>query len=279
MNLNRILSVSVQVPLSACRGQTDDMYCVCTVRPCLQHFLEWVGGGNIHTPSHLGGINTERPAVKSYSISSEDRSIILRMDYNAKTRWGHDIYSRTSNNRVTLLGWCKEMHNANGCSGTHVRYNLPQPQITTLLHMSQLGMTQWLHYHLLQLLRQLYWGGGSTHTQQSYRYISASGPGSCSCRCLAETCRRGWRMLSQYRTAPGRTGSGCLSRETQIEMKAQISPGKGRRPVKNSEVLVLPEVDSVNVFSSHSRRLHFLHKVTENDSWKQFGDSVISICA
>lgn len=86
-------------------------------------------------------------------------------------------------------------------------------------------------------------------------------------------------MLSQYRTAPGRTGSGCLSRETQIEMKAQISPGKGRRPVKNSEVLVLPEVDSVNVFSSHSRRLHFLHKVTENDSWKQFGDSVISICA
>lgn len=29
MNLNRILSVSVQVPLTACRGQTDDMYCVC----------------------------------------------------------------------------------------------------------------------------------------------------------------------------------------------------------------------------------------------------------
>lgn len=48
------------------------------------------------------------------------------MDCNAKTRWGHDIYSRTSNNRVTLLGWRKDMHNANGCSGTHVGYNLPQ---------------------------------------------------------------------------------------------------------------------------------------------------------
>lgn len=150
------------------------------------------------------------------------------------------------------------------------------PTIPTLLHMSQLGMTQWLHYHLLRLLRQ-YWGGKKRH--QSYRYISASGPGSCSCRCLAETCRGAWRMLSQYRTAPRRTGSGCLSQETQIEMKAQISPGKGRRPVKNSEALVLPEVDSVNVFSSHCRRLHFLHKVTENDSWKQFGGSVISICA
>lgn len=60
---------------------------------------------------------------------------------------------------------------------------------------------------------------------QPYQYISASSPRSCSCRCQAEACQAGWRTLSLFHTAPGWTGSECLSRETQVGIKPQIKPG------------------------------------------------------